>query len=70
MKLISTKDAAEMLGKTANTLKRWRYEGIGPDYVEVEGTIRYDVAVLEEYVRKNTRVPSVRAALESARGTV
>lgn len=69
MKLVSTKDAAEMLSKTPATLKRWRYEGIGPNYVVVEGTVRYDVAVLEDYVRKNTRVPSVRAAMENARGT-
>lgn len=69
-RLITTREAAEVLGKSAATLRRWRYEGIGPDYVAIEGSVMYDVAVLEEYVRKNTRVPSVRAAMENARETV
>jgi phage terminase Nu1 subunit (DNA packaging protein) len=65
--LINTKEAAEILGRSPATLKRWRYEGIGPDYVEMEGRVSYDVAVLLEYIRQNTRVPSVRAAMEEAR---
>lgn len=65
--LMSSRKAAEMLGKSPATLKRWRYEGVGPDYVVTEGSVSYDVAVLEEYIRKNTRVPSVRAAMENAR---
>lgn len=59
-----------MLGRSANTLKRWRYEGVGPEYVEIAGRVRYDVAVLEEYIRQNTRMPSVRAATETTRGPV
>ena len=31
--------AAEILGRSPATLKRWRCEGIGPDYVEIEGRI-------------------------------
>ena len=65
--LVNTRKAAEILGRAAATLKRWRYEGIGPDYVEMEGRVSYDVAVLLEYIRQNTRVPSVRAAMEEAR---
>jgi len=33
----------------------------------MEGRVSYDVAVLLEYIRQNTRVPSVRAAMEEAR---
>jgi hypothetical protein len=65
--LVNTTRAAEILGRSPATLKRWRYEGIGPDYVEMEGRVSYDVAVLLEYIRQNTRVPSVRAAMEEAR---
>ena len=68
--LVATGRAAEILGRSPATLKRWRYEGIGPDYVEMEGRVRYDLNVLLEFIRKNTRVPSVRAALEEARGVV
>lgn len=68
--LVTTKIAATVVGRSAATLKRWRYEGIGPNYVEIEGRVRYDIAVLREFVRKNTRVPSVRAAMEASRGAV
>lgn len=70
LRLITARKAAEMLGKSPATLKQWRYMGIGPDYVKMEGSIMYDVAVLEEYILKNTRVPSVRAARENAREAV
>lgn len=63
-RLVSTRQAAEILGRSPNTLKRWRYEGVGPAYVEIEGRVSYDVAVLVEYINENTRVPSVRAAME------
>jgi hypothetical protein len=62
--LVDERAAARILRKSANTLKRWRYEGIGPDYVEIEGRISYDLRVLLEYVRQHTRVPSVRAQME------
>lgn len=68
--LVNTRRAAEILDRSPNTLKRWRYEGIGPDYVEIEGRISYDVGVLLEYIRQNTRVPSVRAAMEESRAAL
>ena len=68
--LVDTHQAAEILGRSAATLKRWRYEGIGPNWIELEGRVSYDVAVLLEYIRKNTRVASVRAALEESREAV
>jgi len=69
--LVATRRAAQILGRSPATLKRWRYEGIGPDYVEFESRVRYDLRVLLDFIEKNTRVPSVRAALEEkARGVV
>jgi predicted site-specific integrase-resolvase len=69
-KLVNTQQAAEILGRSTATLKRWRHEGIGPDWIEIEGRVSYDVAILLEFIRKGTRVASVRAAMEEARGTV
>jgi len=66
-RLVKPRRAAEILGRSPATLKRWRYEGVGPAYVEIEGRISYDVAVLIEYVNENTRVPSVRAYMEESR---
>ena len=65
--LVNTRKAAEILGRSPATLKRWRYEGVGPAYVEIEGRVSYDVAVLIEYINENTRVPSVRAYMEESR---
>ena len=69
-RIVNTRRAAEILGRSPNTLKRWRYEGVGPDWIEIERRIGYDVAVLAEYIRQNMRTPSVRAATETTRGTV
>lgn len=66
-RLVNTRKAAEILGRSPYTLKRWRYEGVGPAYVEIEGRVSYDVAVLIEYINENTRVPSVRAYMEESR---
>lgn len=66
--LVKPDQAARMLGRSVDTLKRWRYEGIGPDYVVIEGRIMYDVQAIADHIRKGTRVPSVRAAREGPRG--
>lgn len=60
--LVDTEEAARLLGRPASTLKRWRYEGVGPDWIVIERRVMYDVAVLLEYVKRNTRFVSVRAA--------
>jgi len=68
--LVDTHGAAEILARSPATLKRWRYEGVGPDWIEIEGRVSYDVRVLLEYIQRNTRVASVRAAMEEAREAV
>ena len=68
--LVNTHQAAEILGRSAATLKRWRAEGVGPNWIELQGRVSYDVNVLLEYIQKNTRVASVRAAREETREAV
>jgi hypothetical protein len=68
--LVDTHGAAEILARSPATLKRWRYEGVGPDWIEIEGRVSYDVRVLLEYIHRNTRVASVRAAMEEAREAI
>jgi hypothetical protein len=68
--LVDTRKAAKIVGRSPNTLKRWRYEGMGPDYVVIRGRVLYDIVVLLEFIRENTRVPSVRAAMETFRGAL
>lgn len=69
-RLVNTQQAAELLGRSTATLKRWRAEGVGPNWIELQGRVSYDVNVLLEYIQKNTRVASVRAAMEEAREAV
>jgi len=69
-RLVSTRDAAEILGRSPATLKRWRLEGTGPNWIELEGRVSYDVGDLRDFIVKNTRVASVRAAMEETRETV
>jgi hypothetical protein len=68
--LVNTRQAATILGRSAATLKRWRSEGIGPNFILIERRVSYDVKSLREYLTRNTRVPSVRAAMEESRGTL
>lgn len=69
-KLISTKEAAEMLGTTEGTLKSWRSRETGPKWVKLGASVRYDVTDLLDYIKRNTHVPSVRALVEDHRGAV
>jgi hypothetical protein len=57
-------------GRSAATLKRWRHEGVGPDWIEIQGRVSYDVKVLADYIQKNTRIASVRAEMEEIREAV
>jgi len=66
-KPMNTPQAAQIIGRSPATLKRWRLEGQGPDFVEICGRVRYYESVLLEFIRANTRVPSVRAAMERIR---
>lgn len=66
-KMLTTKEAAAVLGRPHSTLERWRCEGRGPDYVKEEGGVRYHEDDLREYIRRNTRTSSVRALVETKR---
>jgi len=65
---VDTTRAAEILGCSPSTLKRWRYEGVGPEWIELEGRVSYDLSALLQYIGSNTRTPSVTAVVQEARG--
>lgn len=64
---VPTRVAARIVGRSPDTLKRWRYEGVGPEYIVYRRRVRYDVRVLIRFNGENTRMPSVRAAMEAER---
>jgi len=49
--LLTARQAAEWLGLTEPTLRRWRCEGRGPRFVKLNGAaVRYTLSELEAYV--------------------
>ena len=62
--LLSSKAVAGMLAIPEGTLRYWRNVGIGPAWVKLEGTIRYDLADVLGYIDRGRRTPSVRANME------
>ena len=62
--LLSSKAVAEMLSIPEGTLRYWRNTGIGPAWLKLEGTIRYDLADVLRYIDRGRRTPSVRANME------
>ena len=43
-------EAAIFLGVKRQTLRNWRYRGVGPPYLKLEGAIRYAESDLEAYL--------------------
>lgn len=48
--LLRSSEAAKILKVHPGTLPNWRKEGVGPDYVVIEGVIRYELSALHEYI--------------------
>lgn len=59
--LLNTRDAAKLLGRSPATLKRWRHQGTGPDYIQIKKRVSYDREVLLKFIQHHTKKPSVRA---------
>lgn len=43
-------EAAEFLGISVSTIRRWRLNGSGPRWIRIGTSIRYPLADLESYV--------------------
>jgi DNA-binding transcriptional MerR regulator len=63
-KLLPSKAVAEMLAIPEGTLRYWRKVGVGPRWLKLEGSIRYDLADVLHYIESGRRTPSVRAFME------
>jgi hypothetical protein len=66
--LIDEKQVSERFGISLNTLRSWRTCGDGPDFYKLGTTrrspVRYDIAVLAEWLRAHLRVQKARATAE------
>jgi predicted site-specific integrase-resolvase len=53
-KFLNTRRAAAALGVAVSTMKRWRKEGLGPEYIRSEtGRIRYLTVEVLAYREQN-----------------
>ena len=64
IRLLSARHDGEFRDRSSAALIRSRCDGFGPNWIELERKVSYDVAVLLTYIVKNTRVASVRARME------
>ncbi len=53
--LLKEQEVAKMLRLEVSTLRRWRWEGRGIPYLKIEGAVRYDIAVVREYLNNRRR---------------
>ena len=66
--LMDEKQVSERFAISLNTLRSWRICGDGPDFYKLgtarRSPVRYDVAVLAEWLRAHLRVQKARATVE------
>ncbi len=53
--LINEQKAADRLGVSVATLRRWRWSGNGPGFVKIGRAVRYDPADLQAFIEAGRR---------------
>lgn len=53
--LLNEQQAAQFLGLSVKTLRRWRWAGRPPRYVKLGASVRYDPADLVAYIEAGRR---------------
>ncbi len=52
---LTERDAADELNISFRTLQQWRVRGIGPPYLKLGRSVRYDADVLEAWLAAQSR---------------
>ena len=47
---LNTRETADYLRVSVSTIKRWRREGVGPEYLRIEGRISYEQTAIDKYI--------------------
>lgn len=47
--LLTPKQLSERWSKPESTLAQWRWRGVGPPYLKIEGAVRYPLTGVEAY---------------------
>ncbi len=51
--LLSTNDAAELLGLAPKTLRNWRVRGFGPPFLRLGSRVKYRESDLQRFLEDN-----------------
>jgi predicted site-specific integrase-resolvase len=54
-RLLKEKDVAEILNVEVATLRRWRWAGLGPAYLKLQGVVRYHPEIVAKFVAEGRR---------------
>ena len=58
--------AAQLLGLSVKTLRRWRWAGKGPRFVKLGSAVRYHPADLDEFIAAGRRSSTSDAGAEDS----
>jgi hypothetical protein len=53
--LVNEHEAARRLGMKVSTLRRWRWQGIGPIFCRIGAAVRYDPRDLNTFIEASRR---------------
>lgn len=62
--LLTTREAARLIGVSPKTLERWRVLGTGPRYFRFRQTVRYRRSDVEAFIRQHTHGGELRTGAE------
>ena len=58
--LLTTPQAAAMLGRNPQVLADWRHQKRGPRYIKIEKAVRYRRSDIEQYLEDRTVDPATQ----------
>ena len=53
--MLNEKQVAKELGVSTLTLKKWRWEGKGPEWVKIERTVRYKRSDVDKWIKRGKK---------------
>lgn len=58
---LAERAAADYLGLSVRTLQAWRRKGTGPEYLKMNGAIRYETDALDKFIAESRRTNTAEA---------
>jgi predicted DNA-binding transcriptional regulator AlpA len=53
--LLNEKQVASLLGVSTLTLRKWRWENKGPEWVKIERTVRYRRSAVDDWIKSGKK---------------